>query len=71
MEEKTLASEEQREAELVGIDDEDSMIEMPIGGKYFRETKSVRYVVMVDHRGDDESGTLAISYARKRKELLP
>ncbi len=67
MEGKILATEEQRESELVGIDDEESMIEMPIGSMYFRETKSVRYKVSLWANGTDESGSLTISYERKVK----
>lgn len=67
MEEKTLVSEEHRDAELVGLDDEEGMLDLPIGGRFYRETKSVRYVVQVDHIGGEESGTLVISYAKKKK----
>lgn len=66
MEETTLVSEEHRDAELVGLGDEKGMLDLPIGGRFYRETKSARYVVKIDQQGDEELGTLSIAYARKK-----
>lgn len=68
MEEKTLKSEDQREAEMVGLDDDDMMSDVPIGGKYFIETRRVTYVLTVSESGDENGGEMKISYKCRVKE---
>jgi hypothetical protein len=68
MDERVLESEAQRDDELAGLDDEDYMLDLPIGAKFFRETKRVVYVVTVIDTGDEEAGAIHIHYARKGKK---
>ena len=71
MERKTLESEQMRDDEMAGIDDEESLIELPIGGTFFKEMKRFRYAVEVKQTGDEESGNITITYKRKRKTSTP
>jgi len=67
MELRTLKSDEEREAEMVGLDDDAHMAEIPIGGQYYHETKRRIYITEVQRTGDDISGALVISYKRMAK----
>ena len=68
MELRTLKSEEEREAEMVELDDEELMADLPIGGQYYHQTKCRVYVTKIQYSGDENSGVLTISYARRGKK---
>lgn len=68
MELRTLKSEEQREADMVGLDDDEHMADLPIGGTYCHEAKRMVYVTTIQQFGDDNAGTLTISYTRKVRD---
>ena len=70
LKECTLSSEERRETELVGIEDEDEMLELPIGGKFYRQVDIVRFILSVSRDDcDHESGKIVISYQRKLRTV--
>lgn len=68
MEHRTLKSEEEREAAMIGLDDEDYMRDLNIGGTYLHQKRRIVYLTTVEQSGDEESGALTIRYKKKPRK---
>lgn len=60
--EKELLSEDHRDEEMIGLDDEEWLIDLPIGGKFFKCIKIKKFKINVVFSVFDNGGNVKITF---------